>query len=262
MDFRLKRMISCWKKSDPAPDPVKPIPIQVIRRVAILAQHATSELFKAVADMIIIAFFFLLRPGEYTDNDINPFRLEDVQLFIGPNRLNLLVATDAQLLQTRFASLTFTDQKNGVRGEVIGHARSGDQFLCPVKAILRRVIYLRSNNAPPNTPLSRVYNTKLKVTAKYITQTLRDSIDYLGDTTIGFLKKEVSARSLRAAGAQALMLGKVDTNIIRLIGRWKSDAMLRYLHVQAHPLMQDYASIMLKAGTYTLIPNQYVPQLR
>ena len=93
-------MISCWKKSDPAPDQVKPIPIKVIHRVAILAQHATSELFKAVADMIIIAFFFLHRPGEYTDNDINPFRLEDVQLFIGPKRLNLLVATDAQLLPT------------------------------------------------------------------------------------------------------------------------------------------------------------------
>ena len=107
-----------------------------------------------------------------------------------------------------------------------------------------------------------MYNTNLRVTAKLIPQTLRDSIDYLGATNIGFLNKEVSAGSLRAAGAQALLLGKVDTNVIRLIGRWKSDAMLRYLHVQAHPLMQDYASIMLKAGTYTLIPNQYVPQLR
>jgi hypothetical protein len=96
-------------------------------------------------------------------------------------------------LQTQFASLTFTDQKNGVRGEVIGHARSGDQFLCPVQAIVHRVIYLTSNNAPPNTPLSRVYNTNLRVTAKLITQTLRDSIDYLGATNIGFLKKEVSA---------------------------------------------------------------------
>ena len=54
--------------------------------MAIIAQHATSEIFKAVADMIIIAFFFLLRPGDYTDNDDNPFRLEDVQLFIGPQR--------------------------------------------------------------------------------------------------------------------------------------------------------------------------------
>ena len=148
-------MVSSWKKADPAPDRVKPIPIQVIKRVAILAQHASSQQIKAVADMIIIAFFFLLRPGEYTDNDYNPFRLDDVQLFIGQNRLNLLSATDAQLLQTRFASLTFTDQKNGVRGKVIGHARSGDPFLCPVKAIVRRIIYLCANAAAPNTPLSR-----------------------------------------------------------------------------------------------------------
>jgi hypothetical protein len=93
--------------------------------VVIFAQHATSELFKAVANMIIIAFFFLLRPGEYTDNDI--FRLLE-------ESLNLPVATDAQLLQTRFASLTFTDQKNGVRGEVIGHARSGGPVSLPCKS--------------------------------------------------------------------------------------------------------------------------------
>ena len=142
----------------------------------------------------------------------------------------------------------------------IGHAQSGDQFLCPVKAIVCRVIYLRPNGAPPNTPLSRVYNTNSRVTPKLITQTLRDSIQYLGATNIGFFQKEVSAQSLHATGAQALLLGQVDTNIIQLIGRWKSDAMLRYVHVQAFPLMQDYASIMLKAGTYTLIPNQYVPQ--
>ena len=137
MDIRLQRMVARWKKTDSAPDRGNPIPIQVIRRVAILAQHATSQQIKAIADMIIIAFFFLLRPGEYTNNDYNPFRLEDVQLFIGQHRLNLLLATDAQFLQTRFASLTFTDQKNGVRGEIIGHAQSGEPFLCPVKAIVR-----------------------------------------------------------------------------------------------------------------------------
>jgi hypothetical protein len=33
----------------------------------------------------------------------------------------------------------------------------------------------------------------------------------------------------------ALLNGGVDTDIIRLIGRWRSDKMLRYLHVQAEP---------------------------
>ena len=67
--------------------------------------------------MIIIAFFFLLRPGEYTDNNSNstPFHLEDVQLFIGSRSLDLLTASDAELHQARFSALTFTDQKNTVR---------------------------------------------------------------------------------------------------------------------------------------------------
>jgi hypothetical protein len=36
--------------------------------------------------------------------------------------------------------------------------------------------------------------------------------------------------------------------------------MLRYLHVQAYPLMKDYSQQMLSAGSYTLIPNNLVPQ--
>ena len=44
--------------------------------------------------------------------------------------------------------------------------------------------------------------------------------------------------------------------IIRLIGRWKSDEMLRYLHVQAAPLMADYAKRMLQGGHYTLLPTE------
>ncbi len=92
--------------------------------------------------MVIIAFFFLLRPGEYTDNETDPFCLTNTQLFIGNTRLTLLTAPAEELRQARFASLTFTSQKNGVRGEVIGLACSGDPFLCPVKAIIRRMLYL------------------------------------------------------------------------------------------------------------------------
>ena len=265
IDFRLQRTIKAWKTSDPAPLRVKPIPIQVIRRIARLS-HASdrgptssTSLYQATTDMIIIAFFFLLRPGEYTDNPNNPFRLADVQLFIGHTRLHLANAPTSQLQQARFASLTFTNQKNGVRGEVIGLACSGDPFLCPVKAIVRRVIYLRSHNATPDTPLSRLFDTTARVTAAVITTTIRDSVGFLGPE-LGFLPSDVSARCLRAAGATALLLARVDPDVIRLIGRWRSDEMLRYLHVQAYSLMKDYSRLMLSSGDYTLIPNQLVPQ--
>ena len=76
---------------------------------------------------------------------------------------------------------------------------------------------------------------------------------------LGFLPKHISARSLRAAGAMALLCAHVDSDIIRLIGRWRSDEMLRYLHVQAEPVMRNYARLMLSGGTFTLLPSQDVP---
>ena len=261
IDFRLQRTLKAWKNSDPAPDRVKPIPITVIRQIAVLAQttNAADATFCASADMIIVAFFFLLCPGEYTDNDINPFHLADVQLFIGDTRIHPLSSPCEQIQQARFASLTFTNQKNGVRGEVIGLARSGDPYVCPVQAIIRRVLYLQTHAAAIDTPLARVINTTTKVTAAALTKCIRDSVAYLGPQ-LGFLPSDVSARCLRAAGATALLLAKVDPDVIRLIGRWRSDEMLRYLHVQAYPLMRDYARQMLTAGMYTLIPNHLVPQ--
>ena len=87
-----------------------------------------------------------------------------------------------------------------------------------------------------------------------ITRTIQQAVKSIV-INLGFLPSDVTARSLRAAGANALLLADVDPNIIRLIGRWKSDEMLRYLHVQAAPLMEQYAKKILHGGVYTLLPN-------
>jgi hypothetical protein len=78
---------------------------------------------------------------------------------------------------------------------------------------------------------------------------------------LGFLASDVSARSCRAGGAMALLCGRVDTSIIQLVGRWRSDVMLRYLHLQAGSLMSGMAATMLNAGAFQLIPGQEVPAL-
>jgi hypothetical protein len=202
--------------------------------------------------MIILAFSFLLWPGEYTDNDNTLFCLKDVQLFIGPCCLNLQTSSTAKLTQACFGSLSFTDQKNGVHSIVIGQASMGKSFVCLVKELVRQVLYLRSKNAPPATPLSRVFNTPAQVTHSVFTATLRDCVQYLGQD-LRFLPSEVPARSLRAAGAMALLLAQVDMDVICLIGQWRSDKILHYLHVQAYQLMRNYSRLMLDAGNYTLI---------
>ena len=132
-DFRLLRQIAGYKKEDPPPNRVKPVPVQILRHVLGVAYSTQNEGNQAVADMIALAFFYLLRPGECTgtSSDTRPFYLEDVQLWIGAQRYNAATIPIADLPRVTFATLTFTTQKNGVRGEVIGLGRSGEPTFCP-----------------------------------------------------------------------------------------------------------------------------------
>lgn len=263
MDFRLTRQLKYYAKQDPSPNRVKPVPLTVIRHVLFAALAAANPSSIAIADMIVIAFFFLLRPGEYTGtpSDTSPFRLCDARLSVGGCYLDPATCSDAALQSATFTSLTFTNQKNGVRGEVIGLGRSKDPNLCPVLAIIRRVLHLRRHGAPPDTPLATYYSNGSfhPVEPSDITTALRTAVTILGPATLGFNPADITARCLRAAGAMALLCSKVDTDIIRLIGRWRSDEMLRYLHVQAEPVMRDYAAQMIAGGNFVLHPNADVP---
>ena len=73
----------------------------------------------------------------------------------------------------------------------------------------------------------------------------------------------LSARSLWPGGATALLCARVDPDAIQLLGRWKSDAMLRYLRVQATLTSNNFAQSMLTHGNYTFAPgiNQHVQPL-
>ena len=262
IDFRLQRQLACYSKQDPPPDRVKPVPIQILKHLHAVASVSLLASNLAIADMMIIAFFYLLRPGEYTGSptDTTPFKLQDVQLSIGHTRLDLLTASDDDLLAASFATLTFTTQKNGVRGEVVGLGTTGSPTFCPVRCLGRRVVHLRAHNAPLHTPLATYFENQTwkPVKPSHITSALKLSATLLGPT-FGFLAKDVSARSLRAAGAMALLCANVDHDTIRLIGRWRSDEMLRYLHIQAEPVMRDMAKKMFHHGAFVLHPGQDVP---
>ena len=254
---RLARQLRGYSKADPPPSRVKPIPLPILHRAHAIALAAGDAESLAATDMMWLAFFFLLRPGEYTHpaENSHPFRIQDVRLWIGDRQLAVSTATAAELLAADFVGLEFTTQKNGTRGEVIGHGSSFHPTACPVAVVVRRLLYLRSINAPPDTFLCAYHNgTTLKLlNTSAITQLLRQACQSLHDA-FGFTAADISAKSLRSSGAMALLNERIDRDIIQLIGRWKSDAMLRYLHIQAHTLMRGYAKVMLHGGNYALIP--------
>ena len=258
-DFRLRRMFSAWKKEDSPPSRVEPVPMIILLRAAELAAAGNSARDEATIDCIWMAFYFLLRPGEYANASgeaKHPFRLEDVECKIGHEHIfDVHLASVAQLLAATFISLTFTDQKNGIKGEKLSHVSNGQPCACPVRAITRRIIHLKRHNAPLDTPLHVYYDDsgrRRSVSATMITSLLRAAAQSIPGHA-GVDPSNIAARSLRASGAMALLLGGTDPDKIRIVGRWKSDAMFRYLHAHALPLIQENSRIMFHGGHYSLV---------
>jgi hypothetical protein len=65
----------------------------------------------------------------------------------------------ANLNAATFATLTFTQQKNGVRNERINHGCSGHLSLCPVTALASRILALHAHGATAATTLNALRAT-------------------------------------------------------------------------------------------------------
>jgi hypothetical protein len=63
LDFRLKRQLAGYQRLDPPPQRVKPIPLPVLRFAVDATSRRLSPLAEALSDLIVLAFFYLLRPG-------------------------------------------------------------------------------------------------------------------------------------------------------------------------------------------------------
>jgi hypothetical protein len=250
LDFRLGALYRTWAGLDDPPSRVKPLPLPLVAQV--WGQASLTVLPHALAAatcLICFGFFFLLRPGEYLGTPRHTqFRLGDVRFWIGSRALDHTTCPDADILAATFVTLTFNRQKNGVRNETVGHGRSGHAHLCPVHALALRVIALRSHGAPADSPLNAV---RASPTAPWshilpsdLTTRIRTALLALHPDP-AYADSDVTIRSTRGAGgAMALLCAGVDSDRIRLLGRWRSDEMYRYLHVQAQPVMTGLAAAL------------------
>jgi hypothetical protein len=250
IDVRIARQLKGYTRSDAPPSRVKPIPLPVLRAATTMA----------LVDMLWIAFFFLLCPGEYTcpSQYSHLFRFSDVQLWHGSAALCLSSCSDQDLSAATFVSLTFSTQKNGTRGEAIGHGLSGNPVACPVLSGSRRIQYLRNLTTDHSVYLCAVGPTLAPLLPIQLTKLLRTAVLSTNNTS-GLIPSDITAKSLSSTGAMALLNCNVSFEKLRLIGHWKSDAALRYLHVQAHDIMADCFALMLDGSDYRIIPSTTFP---
>ena len=137
-------------------------------------------------------------------------------------------------------------------------------MFCPGKALLR--IALRHVRHSPTAygdrekPICQHFNPAPPwrhwhgIKPSHATTVLRAAASLVEHVT-NVPAKLFTVRSLRPGGATALLCAGVDSDTIKLLGRWKSDAMFHYLRVQADAQDKHYPQLMLDNGSFTFSPG-------
>ena len=115
--------------------------------------------------------------------------------------------------------------------------------------------HLGHHSASLDTHLSAVFKVDKWSTVRSaeINAALRAATTIIGPY-VGFKPDNVRACSMRPGGTMALLMARVNTDTIRLMGRWRCGAMLRYLHTTVQMFTEGLAERMVQHRDYALIP--------
>lgn len=243
-------------------------------------QPAASERIKAVGDLSLIAFYYLLRIGEYTIKSSRneskrtvQFRIKDVTFF-GFNEKGRLVqlprdAPDHLIMNAMCATLTLENQKNGWKGVSISHHSNGEGDFDPIRALGRRYCHIRKHTTDDNTFLSAIFEEGVRsdVTNKDISSGLKTAAEALNyPFTRGIPISSIDTHSLRIGGANALSLNGYSKKEIQKMGRWRGETFLEYIREgladfskgMADKMKKTFNFVSLEGGVYSDITSQVV----
>ena len=150
------RLMEGFRREDPPPVPQLAVPLSVPEHMVTTGLASKCTKTQAIGDLATIAFYYLLRVGEYTKprmttrNGITKratrtkqFKVNDVGFFKNDKKLPRSSKLHI-LLKADSCTLKITNQKNGRMGQTIHHERN-HLTTCPVQACARRIHHILSN---------------------------------------------------------------------------------------------------------------------
>ena len=75
----------------------------------------------------------------------------------------------------------------------------------------------------------------------------------ISGSQVGFKHEYISARSMQEGVTMVLLITRVEMDIIKLVGRWRSDIMMCYLHTSDQTFTAGLTARMVQHGDYVLI---------
>lgn len=259
---KLNRLLSAqlkgYKNLDPGEQPQKASTPSLIREAC---KTESNHFDLASSQLIRGAFFFAMRSCEYLtvpgpERKTKRLRLRNL-VFRRNN--TILPHSDPALTLADNIAITFEYQKNENRNETIIMHHTGDAQLCPVRAwgsLVQRI--LSYGDTSPNTFVNAyrtIKGTMSYVQSKNILEKLRQAAAFIGVARLGFPPEEIGTHSIRSGAAMAMYLAGVPVYTIMLIGRWSSDAFLRYIRRQVQEFSKGISKKMLLTEEYFSIPD-------
>jgi hypothetical protein len=253
----LERLIEGYRRDDPPSTPQLAVPITVANECYKAALASDDPKVQATGCLVLVAFYYLLRVGEYTRprfvsrngtrvsaTRTKQFRFSNMGFF-KDDQIVARTSTLSTLLSCDSATLKISNQKNGRMGETI-HQKATGHDLCPVKALARRIHHITSNGGDDSRLLCDYYvnDEWHSVRSNDIIAMVRMAAKLLKLDNQGIDPDLIGAHSLRAGGAMALKMHGFDNITIMKMGRWTSLTFTQYIHNQIAHLAEDISSKM------------------
>ncbi len=239
----LQQMLDGFCKADPPTTKQLPVDADIPEYLVKLGRDPEArELDRAIGDLTMIAFYYLLRIGEYTtkgtrnnSKQTEEFKLGDIMFFRNDAQGNLrCLPRDAHvdlIASADGATMKLGNQKNGLKGVCVYQQANGDPIDCPVRALGRRYLHLRSHGATDRTILSAYYygGKRFNVTAEHISAALKLAARALEYPILkGIPINRINTHSLCSGGANALALSRYSDTIQKM-GGWRGATFKEYV---------------------------------
>ena len=264
----LQHMLAGFKNFDPATEKklaAHPDLPRFARKRAY--RKGASEAEKATGDLVLIAFYYLLRVGEYTTKSrrklkkrTRQFLLRDLTFYKRGKGGTMVVipnyAPAHEIMAADAATLRISNQKNGHKGQCVHTwANVDNPEDCPIRALGRRAIHIRGHSRTGGALLcsfwdeighGHVTNEMISFAVKYAAAALRYP-------DRGIPLSRVDTHSLRSGGACALALSGYKPHQIMKMGRWapKSTAFMEYIQNQLSTFSAGMSTNMSKIAIFT-----------
>jgi hypothetical protein len=231
--FLLRRQLKGYANNDPASKGQKPIPLDLINKM--ITRQSLEPGLIVFHELTLLAFFFAMRSCEYLkttgERRTEPLRRRN---FVFRKNNKIMPHDNPNLHLADTVTLTFEFQKQDLRDDSITQAKPGDPFLCPVIAATAVVKRLLTIKPSPDTfvySYADKHGKLWELTANADLAHLRVLIATV-DPVYGLKPMETGLHSIRSLAAIGMYLNNIPVYTIMLLGRWSSDAFLRYIRKQ------------------------------